>query len=359
MPKIVTILGTRPEIVKLSPLIPLLNASFEHQIIHTGQHYSFEMDAIFFHELNLPLPDHALDVGSGSHGWQTGQMLIEIERVLLAERPDAAVVLGDTNTTLAGALTASKLHVPVAHVEAGCRSFNRAMPEELNRILVDHAAEWLFAPTAHSRDNLLREGIEPQRIHLEGSTATDACLCNMELAERRTLVRELGLERGAYVVLTIHRAENTLPEALSGIVTAVNELSQRWPFVLPIHPRTRAALGSNAWGPNVRVIDPLGYLDMLHLVSNARAVMTDSGGLQEETAVIGVPLLIVRQETEWTYLIEAGAGVLVGNTFESITARAAPLLESGAAGFGKVDIAAQQGAARRIVERLYDCMLRG
>jgi UDP-N-acetylglucosamine 2-epimerase (non-hydrolysing) len=280
-------------------------------------------------------------------------MLTRIEEVLLSEMPDAVIVLGDTNTTLAGALAASKLHVPVAHVEAGCRSFNRAMPEELNRIVVDHVADWSLAPGVRERDNLLREGIDAKRIYVVGSMAIDACLRNREYATGRTLVHDLGLKPGEYVLLTIHRAENTSPDVLPGIVAAVNQLAERWPFVFPIHPRTRAALGDeHPFSSDVRVIEPVGYLDMLHLVSHARAVMTDSGGLQEESAVLGVPLLIARQETEWLYLVEGGAGVLVGNTFASIISHATPLLEAGRAAFQRVDVTAQQGVAERIANLL-------
>lgn len=358
MTKIITILGTRPEIIKLSPLIPLLIQQFDHVLVHTGQHYSFEMDAIFFEELRLPKPDYVLDVGSGAHGWQTGQMLTRTEQVLLHEIPDAVIVLGDTNTTLAGALAARKLHIPVVHIEAGCRSFNRAMPEELNRIVADHVSDWLLAPGARERDNLLREGIESEHIHVVGSTAIDACLRNQEYARGQMLVHDLGLKPGEYVLLTIHRAENTSPDVLPGIVAAINQLAERWPFVFPIHPRTRAALGDeNSFSPNVRVIEPIGYLDMLHVMSNARAVMTDSGGLQEESVVLGIPLLIARQETEWMYLVDTGAGVLVGNTLASITSHAVPLLAAGQSAFQRMDMAMQKGAAWRTAELMSNWFL--
>ena len=361
--KVITLVGTRPELVKLSPVIPLLAEAFDHRLVHSGQHYSFEMDAIFFEELRLPDPDYRLDVGTGSHAEQTARVLQRFEPVLLKEQAGALVVLGDTNTTLAGALAAAKLHLPCIHLEAGCRSFNRQMPEEINRIVADHVCDWLLAPGERERANLLREGIPLERIRVVGSTAIDACLRNSKLARGRSTVDDLGLPAGEYVLLTLHRAENTSPDVLAGIVRALNLLAERWHFVFPVHPRTRNVLtqlmGSDPplqLHPHLHLIEPVGYLDMLQLIAQARAVMTDSGGVQEETATLGVPLLVLREETEWMYLVEAGAAVLVGNTFDAVVETATPLLVQGKAAFRQIDVQPQRGAAERIVSMLKELL---
>jgi UDP-N-acetylglucosamine 2-epimerase len=354
--KVITIVGTRPELIKFSPVIPLLTEAFEHRLIHSGQHYSYAMDALFFEELRLPAPDYRLEVGSASHGVQTARILERIEPVLLAEAPSAVLALGDTNTVLAAMLAAAKLHIPAVHLEAGCRSFNRDMPEEINRVVADHVAVWCFAPGEREYAHLRAEGIAESRIHVVGSTAIDACLRNAPLAVDRTLVQQLGVTPGEYVLLTLHRAENTVPETLRGILEAINVLAETWPFVFPIHPRTRVALESltpsPVLHPHVHVIDPVGYLDMLHLIGYARAVMTDSGGLQEEAATLGVPLLIARQETEWAYLVDAGAAVIVGNTRAAILETAPALLQQGWSAFRPIDVTSQRGAAERIVAAL-------
>jgi UDP-N-acetylglucosamine 2-epimerase len=350
--KIITLVGTRPELIKLSPVIPLLIETFDHRLVHSGQHYSFEMDTIFFEELHLPLPDYRLDVASGSHAEQTARILTRFERVLLDERPDSVIVLGDTNTALAGMLTTAKLHIPGVHLEAGCRSFNREMPEEINRIVADHVCDWCFVPGERERENLLAEGIPSERIYVVGSTAIDACLRNRALTNEQMIIDEP-------VLLTLHRVENTTPDTLRGIMHAINHLAEHWPFVFPVHPRTQEVLATLRQStpplelhPNIRLIEPVGYVDMLQLVSYARAVMTDSGGLQEEAATLGTPLLVVREETEWTYLVEAGAAVLVGNTFDSVIETAMPLLAQGRAAFRRVDMEPQRGAAERIVSTL-------
>lgn len=320
MPKILTLLGTRPEIIKLSPIIPLLARRFNHLLVHSGQHYAYELDARFFEELSLPAPDYSLAVGSGPHGAQTGLMLARLEPILLSERPDLVLVQGDTNTTLAGGLCAAKLGIPVAHLEAGERSFNRAMPEELNRVVVDHLSALLLAADGHSAEHLRAEGLPESRICVVGSTAVDAALRARAYAERSTILEQLELIPGSYLTLTLHRAENTAPEVLPGILAALGELAEEHSIIFPLHPRTRAALVAQglALPPRLRVVEPLGYLDMLRLVGESRALLTDSGGLQEEAAVLGTPALILRNETEWTYLIEAGCNVLIGNSRESI-----------------------------------------
>jgi UDP-N-acetylglucosamine 2-epimerase len=320
MKKVLTVLGTRPEIIKLSPLIPLLRERFEHVLVHTGQHYSHTMDAVFFRELELPPVDHALAVGSASHGEQTARMLARLEPILLAEKPDMVLVQGDTNTTLAGGLCAAKLGIPVAHLEAGCRSFNRRMPEELNRVVVDHLAALLFAPDQSACDNLRNEGLPEAQIHLVGSSSIDAVWRNQQLAADAPILDRMELTAGEYLMLTMHRAENTEPQHLPDILRALAAIAEAQPIVFPIHPRTAGAIEQQGLrlSPHIRICEPLGYLDTLKLAGNARALLTDSGGLQEEAAALGTPALILRNETEWRYLIDAGVHMLNGNTYDSI-----------------------------------------
>jgi UDP-N-acetylglucosamine 2-epimerase (non-hydrolysing) len=320
MKKVLTFMGTRPEIIKLSPLIPLLGERFAHVLVHSGQHYSFAMDEIFFRELDLPAPQYTLGVGSANHGEQTARMLARLEPILLDERPDMLLVQGDTNTTLAGGLAAAKLGIPVAHLEAGCRSFNRRMPEELNRVVVDHLAALLLAPDEAADRNLLAEGLPGDQVHLIGSSAIDAVRRNQRFAEASSILERMELAPGGYLVLTLHRAENTTPDRLPGIMRALSEIAQEHTVIFPVHPRTAQALAQQGLivPQPIRACEPLGYLDTLKLVGSARALLTDSGGLQEEAAALGVPALILRDETEWMYLVDAGVHVLIGAAYESI-----------------------------------------
>lgn len=328
MSKVLTILGTRPEIIKLSPLIPLLEQSFEHVLVHSGQHYSYDVDAIFFEELSLPAPRHVLGVGSASHGEQTARILARLEPILLSEQPDVVLVQGDTNTTMAGALCAAKLGIPVVHLEAGGRSFNRSMPEEQNRIIVDHISVLLLAADAIAAANLHAEGLPAERIQTIGSTAIDAVLRNREHAQSAAILEQLELTPQGYLLLTLHRAENTVPTVLPGMVQALNQLAETHTIVFPVHPRTEAALRQQelTLSPRMRLSKPLGYLDTLRLIGAASAVLTDSGGLQEEAGVLQTPLLITRNETEWRYLVDAGAAVLIGNSYDAILSGAATWL---------------------------------
>lgn len=335
--KIVSIVGARPQFIKAAPVSRALcrartaaGAPVE-VLVHTGQHYDREMSAIFFDELQIPKPDYNLGVGSGSHGWQTGQMLMGIEETLLAEQPDWVLVYGDTNSTLAGALAAVKLHVPLAHVEAGLRSFNRHMPEEHNRVLTDHAADLLLCPTQTAVDNLAREGIL-DKAHLVGDVMYDAVLFNASLAEgRATAMARLGLEAGGYILATVHRPANTDdPDRLRGILAAFAQLDG--PVIFPAHPRTRKRIADLGPSPGAGeqvaarslagLIDPVGYLDMLILEKNARLILTDSGGVQKEAYFFGVPCLTMREETEWVETVGAGWNRLVGADPASIVAAA-------------------------------------
>jgi UDP-GlcNAc3NAcA epimerase len=309
--KIVTIVGARPQFIKAAAFSRAWRSrpGCSECLIHTGQHYDENMSDVFFRELSIPTPEITLGVGSGSHGVQTGRMLAAIEEVLQAERPDALLVYGDTNSTLAGALAAAKLQVPVAHIEAGLRSFNRAMPEETNRVLTDHVSDWLLAPTETAVANLRREGLDGRHVHHVGDVMYDIALLAAPLADRlATFPAALGLRPREYLLVTVHRAENTDdPRRLRTVFTALEEAGRRWPVVMPVHPRTRKALATLDLIPKkVQLLDPVGYLDMLNLTRGARMVMTDSGGLQKEAYFHRVPCLTLREETEWTELVEAG-----------------------------------------------------
>jgi UDP-GlcNAc3NAcA epimerase len=286
-------------------------------LVHTGQHYDDDMSGVFFAELGIPDPDYNLGIGSGSHGAQTGRMLAAVEEVLLTERPTAVLVYGDTNSTLAGALAAAKLRIPVAHVEAGLRSYNRAMPEEINRVLTDHLSEQLLAPTSTAVENLRREGIAPKHIHLVGDVMYDAALYYAKQAEAGSkALKRLGLTPGEYALATIHRAENTDdPRRLSAIMAGLTRLSSALPVVLPLHPRTRNVLEARgeplSLAPGLKVTAPVSYLDMVMLEAHARVIVTDSGGVQKEAYFHSVPCVTLRDETEWVELVEAGWNRLV------------------------------------------------
>lgn len=312
------VFGTRPEIIKLAPVIrAFLERGVEPLLIHTGQHYDYEMSAVFLKELELPPIDHHLEVGSGTQAEQTGRAMIKIERVLMEEKPDVTLVQGDTNTVLAGAIASVKLKIPVAHVEAGLRSFDRTMPEEINRIVADHASEVLFAPTEEARRNLEREGIT-ENVYVTGNSVVDAVLQNAEVAEKKSDVLErFGLKPKEYLLITAHRAENTdSRENLTKLVEILERLPMR--AVYPMHPRTRNRLVKfGLWErveaiENLTITSPLGYLDFLRLEKNAFAVMTDSGGVQEETIILNVPCLTLRYNTERPETVKAGGNVLVG-----------------------------------------------
>jgi UDP-N-acetylglucosamine 2-epimerase len=322
--RIVTVVGARPQFIKAAPVSAALSGCAEEIVVHTGQHYDDDMSGVFFRELGLAEPDHHLGVGSGSHGQQTAAMLSGIESVLLAERPDAVLVYGDTNSTLAGALAAAKLDIPVAHVEAGLRSFNRSMPEEHNRVLTDHLATWLFCPSDTAVRNLAGEGLI-SGVHNVGDVMLDAALHFAAVAEERsTILDQMGLSSGGYLLGTLHRAYNTDdPHRLRSIVTALSRIGE--PVVFPVHPRTRLAMANldlNEASTGIHMIDPVGYLDMLVLLQHARLVLTDSGGLQKEAFFFGVPCATLRPETEWVETVTAGWNVLVNADEDLIMAAA-------------------------------------
>lgn len=311
--KILTIVGARPQFIKAATVSRVLaeNTGIEELIVHTGQHYDPNMSGIFFAELGIPEPDYDLGISGGNHGAMTGRMLAAIEEVILKDRPDCLLIYGDTNSTLAGALAAAKLHVPVAHVEAGLRSFNKQMPEEINRVVTDHVATWLLTPTETATTNLHREGISPENIHQVGDVMFDAALFYAAKAERTsTILTKLGLDQRNYVLATIHRQENTdAPARLRAIVAGLNEVARSMPVVLPLHPRTRKLLDAADdldVGEDLLVVEPVGYLDMVMLERGAAVIATDSGGVQKEAFFHGAPCVTLRDETEWVELIEMG-----------------------------------------------------
>lgn len=316
--KIATIVGARPQFIKAAPVSKALaEAGHTEFLIHTGQHYDYGMSQVFFDELGLPQPDVNLGIGSGTHGRQTGQMLMAIEEQLLARKPDWLLVYGDTNSTLAGALAAAKLHIPIAHVEAGLRSFNRQMPEEHNRVLTDHCSDLLFCPTQTAVEHLNREGII-QGVHLTGDVMYDAVLHFAGIAQSRLpLLQNLNVRPKQYFLATIHRAYNTdNPVHLAEILQALASLEH--PVIFPVHPRTKAAINKLKGNiptidsdTNLKFIEPVSYLDMLLLEENARLIITDSGGVQKEAFFFGVPCVTLRPETEWLETVESGWNKLV------------------------------------------------
>jgi UDP-GlcNAc3NAcA epimerase len=308
--RILSVVGARPQFVKAAAVSRAVrdHAGLEEIMVHTGQHFDRGMSDVFFEELDIPPPRHRLDIHGGSHGEMTGRMLPALERVMMEESPDVVVVYGDTNSTLAGALAAAKIHLPVAHVEAGLRSFNRRMPEELNRVLTDHLSALLLCPTRASVANLHAEGIT-RGVHHVGDVMYDASRFAGEQARlRSTVLDTLALEPGGFVVATIHRAENTDDaQSLAAVMAFLREQAAERPVVLPLHPRTRQAcerFGVTLGG--FRVVDPVGYLDMAMLVSASCGVFTDSGGLQKEAYFHGVPCVTLRSETEWVETVESG-----------------------------------------------------
>jgi UDP-GlcNAc3NAcA epimerase len=339
--KIITIIGARPQFVKAAMVSRAIAEHNQHAgreeiketIIHTGQHYDINMSEIFFRELNIPAPEVNLNIGSGSHGNTTGRMLAAIEKELMHRRPDRVLVYGDTNSTLAGALAAAKLHIPVVHVEAGLRSFNRCMPEEINRVLTDHVSDLLFCPTDTAVSNLAKESITSGVFHV-GDVMFDAALVFGELAQKRSnILEQLSISSRSYYLATVHRAENTdAPERLKSIFSAFEQIaSQQCPIILPLHPRTKVRLLDTNLAeekealisfknPYIQTVPPVSFLDMVMLEKNAKRVLTDSGGVQKEAYFHQVPCITLRDETEWVETVEVGANQLAGADCRKIVA---------------------------------------
>ena len=315
--KVLTVVGARPQFIKAAAVSEALaTRRIDEIVVHTGQHFDPEMSDVFFSELQMSAPDYHLGIGGGSHSEQTGRMLPAIEQAILSERPDLVLVYGDTNSTLAGALAAAKLNVPVAHVEAGLRSFNRRMAEELNRVIADALSELLFVPTEAGVLNLTREGISPQKIHLIGDVMYDTSLRHASRAKSESrILGELGVSERRYVLTTIHRAENTEDaERLRTIFDAMTRIAATVPVVWPVHPRTQQRFerfGIHNRASGIHLIKPVGYLDMVRLEAEAAAILTDSGGVQKEAFFHRVPCVTIREETEWVELLASGWNRLV------------------------------------------------
>jgi UDP-N-acetylglucosamine 2-epimerase (non-hydrolysing) len=361
--KAILVCGARPNFMKIAPLLraiakhnglnqPNNHNKFNKQpitpiLVHTGQHYDYEMSQVFFQDLELPKPDVYLGVGSGTHAEQTGKVMIEFEKVLLKEKPDLVVVVGDVNSTLAAALAAVKLHIPVAHVEAGLRSYDRTMPEEINRLLTDQISDYLFTHSRDADENLKREGIPQEKIFFVGNVMVDSLLFNKARADQSQILAQLKLAEEGYALLTLHRPSNVDGKhSLMNIMSAITKISERIPVVFPAHPRTQKRLrefnlnphatviaspgGTRAWQSqsNILITPPLSYLDFLKLEMYAKFVMTDSGGIQEETTVLNVPCLTLRDTTERPITITQGTNVLVGNSPGKIIQEASKILDT-------------------------------
>lgn len=335
--KVVSVVGARPNFVKIAPIVRAMERAggYAHTLVHTGQHYDDSMSSVFFTDLGIPPPDMNLGVGSGTHAEQTAKVMVAFERIVCDTRPDVVVVVGDVNSTMAAALVCAKLFVPCAHVEAGLRSFDRSMPEEINRVVTDAVSDLLLTPSRDADDNLRREGIPEERIRLVGNVMIDALRAALPKAERSDVLERLGLS-GDYAVLTLHRPSNVdNAETLARVLEAVEAISRRVPVVFPIHPRTASSL--EEFGLNDRLAEmrgvvqtaPMGYLDFLKLAAHAIMILTDSGGLQEESTALGVPCLTLRQNTERPVTVTEGTNTVVGTETAKIVAAAEDILASG------------------------------
>ena len=324
--KILNIVGARPNFMKVAPIhTALKEAGHDAKLVHTGQHYDENMSKIFFEDLGMPRPDRSLGVGSGSHAVQTARIMERFEEVVLEEKPEMVLVAGDVNSTIACALVAAKLHIPVAHLEAGLRSFDRSMPEEINRVLTDQISDLLLTPSADGDENLLREGVDKNKIHRVGNAMIDSLMKHRQRAERSDIYRRLQLDPQAYALLTLHRPANVDARAtLEGLLGAVQDIALQVPVVFPVHPRTQQRLAAFGWedslrnAPGMKLIDPVGYLEFLALQSKARLILTDSGGIQEESTCLGVPCLTLRPNTERPITVSEGTNTLVGTDPERI-----------------------------------------
>ena len=360
--KIVNVVGARPNFMKMAPLVEEMHKHSDIQalLVHTGQHYDAAMSKFFFEDLGLPRPDYSLNVGSASHAVQTAKVMEGFEGIVLEEQPDLVLVVGDVNSTIACALTSVKLGVPVAHVEAGLRSFDRDMPEEINRVLTDAISELLFTTERAAEKNLLREGIAGDKIHFVGNVMIDTLLKHKSKAEQSRVLEDMGLESRTYGLVTLHRPSNVdSREILESILQALGEISRELPLVFPCHPRTRkkiegfglSHLVRDETGGRIRQCEPLGYLDFLKLTAEARIVFTDSGGIQEETTILGVPCVTLRENTERPITVSEGTNSIVGTDSQKILATAQELLNN-EEGSGRIPELWDGKASGRIVAQL-------
>ena len=362
--KILNVVGARPNFMKMAPIIEAMNkypTQTEHKLVHTGQHYDEKMSKAFFNDLGMPRPDIDLEVGSGSHAEQTARIMVEFEKVCLTEKPDLVIVVGDVNSTMACTITAKKLGIKVAHVEAGLRSRDMDMPEEINRLCTDVLCDYLFSTDHFANENLLAEGVASEKIIFVGNVMIDTLVKHREMAGKLSLLEEMGLRKGEYATLTMHRPSNVDDgKTLEEILKALKKISEQLPIIFPIHPRTKKmakkfglehylTTGDKVEG--IWLTEPLGYLEFLHLNMNAKMVLTDSGGIQEETTVLGIPCITMRHNTERPITCEVGTNVIVGNDQEKILAAACDVLE-GNQRPGSVPDKWDGHAAERIVEWL-------
>ncbi|HET9983739.1 MAG TPA: UDP-N-acetylglucosamine 2-epimerase (non-hydrolyzing) [Longimicrobiales bacterium] len=336
--KVMAVVGARPNMMKAAPLMQELSRypDVETVLVHTGQHYDERMSEAFFRDLGLPAPDHYLGVGSGTHAAQTAHVMLALEPIMTAERPEVLVVVGDVNSTLAAALVAAKLGIRIAHVEAGLRSYDRGMPEEINRVLTDAISDLLFTTERDAEENLRREGVPPERIHFVGNVMIDTLLRELARARALGMPARMGVRPRGYAVLTLHRPSNVDdPVVLEQLLEAVAAVQSRVPVLFPVHPRTRQRLAQGSLGerlaamPGLRLLEPLGYLEFLGLLADARLVLTDSGGIQEETTILDVPCLTLRENTERPVTVTEGTNEVVGTNADRITAAALRILDGG------------------------------
>lgn len=360
MKKIISVVGARPNFIKIAPIhssFKKYKKEIEHLICHTGQHFDEKMSKIFFDELQMPKPDFYLGIGGGSHAEQTARIMIEFEKILIKENPDLIIVPGDVNSTLAASLVASKLHIPVAHVEAGLRSFDRKMPEEVNRVLTDHISEYLFVTEKSGLTNLENEGIDRSKVFFTGNVMIDSLVNFMSHIDSSNIIDKLSLEQGNYVLATFHRPSNVDEEEnLSQLINAINEISKERKVVFPVHPRTRNNINefglSGKLSDNIIILDPIGYIDFLSLTKNAELVITDSGGIQEETTFLGIQCITVRDNTERPITSEIGTNHMIGTDFNKVVLAAESIL-AGQKKVGSIPEYWDGKASDRIVEIIY------
>ena len=360
--KVLNIVGARPNFMKIAPIHRLMQASkkIDPVLLHTGQHYDQKMSKVFFDDLEMPEPQIYLGIGSGSHAEQTGKIMMELEQVMIDLQPDLILVVGDVNSTLAASLVASKLHIPVAHVEAGLRSFDRTMPEEINRIVTDSIADMLFVTEKSGEQNLLAEGVSKDKIHFVGNVMIDSLLHFQEKARNSKILEQLNLECRSYALVTLHRPSNVdSPDSMSKILKAFEQIEKKIKIVFPIHPRTKKMIEQLELGERISsnqnfiMVDPLGYLDFLHLMESAAFLLTDSGGIQEETTVLGIPCITMRENTERPVTVDLGTNVIVGMDTEKIISESFKVL-SGTFKKGQIPPLWDGNAAGRIVDLILD-----